>query len=81
VVPSYVFVLLAPGSLPFLAGMGFVVGYGWVVYRFGLWCISFLDRLEVFLQVVLRVCLFTVRGFFLRVARLWRLFGSLDSGL
>ena len=30
---------------------------------------------------MLQVCLFTVRGFFLWVAPLWTLFGSLDSGL
>jgi len=39
------------------------LGYGWVAYRFGPECISFLDKLGVCLQVVLRICLFTVRGF------------------
>jgi len=69
--------LLDPSS--FWKEWGSSLGYEWVDYRFGLRRISFPDGLEDFL--VLRVCLFTVRGFFLRVARLWRLFGSLDSGL
>jgi len=64
---------------PFPKEWGSSLGYAWVDYRCGLRCIFFLDGLEVFL--VLRVCLFTVRGFFLWVAHLWRLFGSLDSGL
>jgi len=37
------------------------LGYRWVEYRFGPECISFLDKLGVCL--VLRICLFTVRGF------------------
>jgi len=64
---------------PFSKEWASSLGCGSVDYRFGLSCISFLDGLEVFL--VLQVCLFTVRGFFLWVARLWRLFGSLDSDL
>jgi len=64
---------------PFSKEWGSSLGYGWVDYGFGLRCISFLDGLKVFL--ILRVCLFTVRGFFPWVARLWRLFGSLNSGL
>jgi len=69
--------LLCPS--PFSKEWGSSLGYGWVDYMFGLKCISFLDGLEVFLG--LQACLFTVRGFFLCVAQLWRLLGSLDSGL
>jgi len=58
------------GSYPFSKEWGPSLSYGWIDYRFGLKCISFLDELKVFL--VLEVCLFTVRGFFLWVARLWR---------
>jgi len=47
-VPSYVFVLLAPVALPYFELMGLIAGCGWVGYRFGLKGISFPDGLEVF---------------------------------
>jgi len=71
VVPSYIIALLVPTFLPLSKAIFFIVGCGWVGYRFELKSISYQEGLQVFL-----VCEFVHSmsgGSFFWVAHLWRL--------